>query len=719
MGIKSLNDHRIEDDYKSLTRQNRAWVLLLFFGMLTILYLVINRQTSLLIKNQINNQLLNMVEENAKTIEIFLQDRESDLLSYTHMNISGISEVKNYTHSIEAFLKDKQWYDLILIADMEGAIVFSILSELSANISDRRYFQSAKEGKIFRSGIFYSDILDRPVMVLAFPIKNSQGRIVGVFAASINLEHFYSLLFDLRLGDTSELFLVDSNGYLLSPTRLGGVPLQDRGYSSEEKNPHIGERGIKTHFDYRGQQVLSAHMRIPGTEFILVSEVDSAEALRPVGKLKRLLLFAFLPLVVIAVLISYFYSRRLTSLFRNLTANLSAALAESRQKRVELDGINKKLEAEIKEKEHLTEELQLSEEYIRGLIDSISLAVVAVDDRACITHFNRETTTMFSDSRPEVGKPIGEVFLWFKNRDVEEAFQSALRTRDAQNIERKKIAIGQNLEYFNLFFFPISSAGETVTGISIVVENVTERKRLQEQMAEYEKFSALSQLAMGAAHEINNPLLGISSFLEILADETEDMEKKEEIRFVLENVYRISETIRGLLDFARPTPPQFIKINVNQLIEDTLSFIGHQPIFRRITIRKNLSQVFPQITADLSQIRQVLINIFINAAQAMPDGGTLTVVSSKVKYEEKIRIDISDTGSGIGPQDRAKIMNPFFTTKKNEGTGLGLSISHRYIKNHHGEITFESVENEGTTFTIRLPIRQTGRPVGDEKETVA
>ena len=635
------------------------------------------------------------------------------------MNITEISDVKNYTHSIEAFLKDKQWYDLILIADMEGAIVFSILSELSADISDRLYFQSAKEGKIFRSGIFHSDILDRPVMVLAFPIKNSRGGIVGVLAASINLEHFYRLLFDLRLGDTSELFLVDSDGYLLSPTRLGGVPLQDRGYSSEEKNPHIRERGIKTHFDYRGQQVLSAHMRIPGTEFILVSEVDRAEALQPVGKLKRLLLFAFLPLVVIAVLVSYFYSRRLTSLFRNLTANLSAALAESRQKRMELDGINRKLEVEIKEKAQLTEELHLSGEYIRGLIDSISLAVVAVDDRGSITHFNRETTTMFSDSRPEVGKSIGEVFFWFKNRDVEEAFQSAIRTHDAQKIERKKIAIGQNLEYFNLFFFPILGAGETVTGISLVVENVTERKRLQEQMAEYEKFSALSQLAMGAAHEINNPLLGISSFLEILADETEDMEKKEEIRFVLENVYRISETIRGLLDFARPAPPQFIKININQLIEDTLSFIGHQPIFRRITIRKNLSQAFPQITADLSQIRQVLINIFINAAQAMPDGGTLSVVSSKVKYEEKIRVDISDTGSGIGAQDQAKIMNPFFTTKKKEGTGLGLSISHRYIKNHHGEITFESVENKGATFTIRLPIRQTGRPAGDEEETIA
>jgi len=223
---------------------------------------------------------------------------------------------------------------------------------------------------------------------------------------------------------------------------------------------------------------------------------------------------------------------------------------------------------------------------------------------------------------------------------------------------------------------------------------------------------------MGAAHEINNPLLGISSFLEILRDETDDQKEKDELEFVLENVYRISETIRGLLNFARPTPPQFTKTNINTLIEETLSFLSHQPIFRKITMTKQLLPSLSHITADLNQIRQVLINIFINAAQSMPDGGTLTVETQKVKFKDFIRINITDTGVGIPEENLNQLFTPFFTTKKQKGTGLGLSISLSYIKNHHGIISVQSEEGKGTTFSIVLPLRQRGRKDVIDEETI-
>jgi signal transduction histidine kinase len=202
-------------------------------------------------------------------------------------------------------------------------------------------------------------------------------------------------------------------------------------------------------------------------------------------------------------------------------------------------------------------------------------------------------------------------------------------------------------------------------------------------------------------------------------EETDDPEEKEEVNFVLENVYRISETIRGLLNFARPTPPQFTKVNLNHLIQETLNFLSHQPIFRRITINKKLSPSISQITADLNQIRQVLINMFINAAQSMPKGGELIVATEKIKFKEWIQISISDTGEGIEKENINKIFNPFFTTKKHEGTGLGLSISLSYIKNHNGEITVDSRPGEGTTFIIKLPMRQKGRTAVQDKETIS
>jgi len=200
--------------------------------------------------------------------------------------------------------------------------------------------------------------------------------------------------------------------------------------------------------------------------------------------------------------------------------------------------------------------------------------------------------------------------------------------------------------------------------------------------------------------------LGITSYIELAIEDEIDVEKKTQAKQVLDSAYRISETVRGLLNFARPSPPTFTKININKLISETLSFLNHQPLFKKIKINKALTDSIPQITADANQIRQVLINIFLNAAQASPKGGTITVATQKVKFEDYVEIKVTDTGSGISKEDLKHVFDPFFTTKKGEGTGLGLSISYSYIKSHNGQIAINSNINEGTEVKIQLPIRQ-------------
>jgi C4-dicarboxylate-specific signal transduction histidine kinase len=580
------------------------------------------------------------------------------------LDIRRIEEVEAYGAILSSHVQEKQWYDFILIADLDGNIVFSVNLEVLANIRDRRYFQASLRGEEFNSGIFYSDILDRRVMILSFPVRNRGGEIIGVLAAALNLGGFYDMLFDLRVGETSELFLVDGEGTLLSPTRLGAEPLRDVGFGPDETNPHTGTKGVKIHIDYRGQEVLSAHTRIPDTDFTLVSEIDLEEALRPVRLVNRSMLYVFLPLLVLVALLSNLHAKRTTAIVRKLTRDLETALDDSRTKRREVDAVNLELEEKVKESEILARELTLSERYIRNLIDSISLGVIGLDPGGRITHFNRQARDMVGGDELQTGHCLFDIPLWFDAPEVREAFAETLSTHRPQKLEQREIKRGDVMEYFNYFFFPIESADHAAAGTSLMIENFTERKRLREQLAEYEKLSALSQLALGAAHEINNPLLGISSYLEMLGEETEDPEVKREVGVVLENVSRISETIRGLLNFARPSPPQFTKVQVNQLIEETLSFLGHQPVFRRIEIKKSLSPSLPQITADLNQIRQVLINILLNAAQSMPKGGELRVGADKVKFQERIRIDISDTGEGIPPDHLKKIFKPFFTTKK-------------------------------------------------------
>jgi PAS domain S-box-containing protein len=705
-----------EQSYRKLTTRNTLLTLLLFVSPFLLLYVAVNYETSSLIKDQIYNRLADTVEENSKTITAFLHDREMDLKSYSKLEIDNISEISKLQPFLESPIREKKWFDFLAVADLEGNIVLSINRKIEGNIAQREYFKISKQGKPFNAGIFRSDILNQQVMILSHPIFNRRNQIIGVAAASLDLNNFYSLLFDLRIGTTSELFIVDPEGLLLSPTKLGGEPFVTRGFDQKEGNPHTGSRGVIAHTDYRGQKVLCAYKKYPQANFYLVSEIDLDEALLPVREVNRIILFLFIPFFLLLVLLSALYSRRTTVLLQKLTRNLQNALEEARSKKKEVDQINVELENKVKESERLTQELQLSKEYIYNLIDSLSLGVIGLDTAGKITHYNKEIKELFSLQTIETGQDIFQVLPWLSDREVEITFENTILQGKLHQLEQKKIDRGKGDEYFNLSFFPIEDGTGKMLGVTVTIENVTERERLRKQLAEYEKLSALSQLALGAAHEINNPLLGISSYLEILRDEAQDPKNKEEIEVVLENVYRISETIRGLLNFARPTPPQFTKININQLIEDSLSFLSHQPIFRKARIHKVLPPSLPQITADLNQLRQVLTNMLINAAQSMPGGGDLTVETSKVKFKEEIQIDIRDTGMGILPENLIKIFDPFYTTKKSQGTGLGLSISLSYIKNHSGDIFCRSEVGKGTIFSIVLPVRQKGRiPLKDEE----
>lgn len=710
-------DHR-EAYYKKLTLRNTLINIILFVSPFLLLFFIINLQMSNLLKNQIYNHLSETVEANAKTIDIFLDDRETELKSLSHLDIENLEQASNFIPVFNALIEENRWYDFILIADLEGNIQFSIHYDVQGSIADREYFRISKSGRFFNTGIFFSDLLAKPVMVLSMPLLDRGGTIIGIMAAALDLDNFYDLLFDLRKAETSELFLVDGEGVLLSPTRLGGRPLEGKAYSEVNLNPHTGEEGVKTHYDYRGEKVLCAYKKLPETPFYLVSEMDLEEALLPVRKVNRFVLFVFIPFFLLLIIMSNYHSRRVTNLLQKLTRDLESALTDARRKREEADTLNLELHAKIKESVKLTADLRTSEEYIRNLMDSISLGVLGLDCDGKISHVNKEFQEMFGRDDLKKGEDIFAALPILAEEPIQTAFEQAVITQKPQRLEQSEIDRGKGKEYFNLSFFPIHVGDGPVTGFTFLIDNITEKKKLREQLAEYEKLSALSQLAMGAAHEINNPLLGISSFLEILRDESDDQKEKDELEFVLENVYRISETIRGLLNFARPTPPQFTKTNINTLIEETLSFLSHQPIFRKVTIAKRLLPSLSHITADLNQIRQVLINIFINAAQSMPNGGTLTVETQKIKFKDFILINITDTGSGIPPENLSQLFTPFFTTKKQKGTGLGLSISLSYIKNHNGTISVRSEVEKGTTFSIMLPLRQRGRKDTTDEEII-
>lgn len=240
-------------------------------------------------------------------------------------------------------------------------------------------------------------------------------------------------------------------------------------------------------------------------------------------------------------------------------------------------------------------------------------------------------------------------------------------------------------------------------GYIFIAKDITERKKLEYQVFQSEKLAAIGQLAAGMTHEINNPLFVISGRLEMLLEQEGLSEKlKEDLTIVNSQADRIRKLVDRLLKFARQTAPRLEPINLNEVVEGVLPLLSyHRLPVSNVTIEKDLEKDLPSIKGDLNQLQEVFINLLINAQQATPEGGKVSVKTRN--YENRVaEITISDTGCGIAPQNLKKIFIPFFSTKK-EGTGLGLSICYNIIRNHSGTIDIESQLGKGTTFIIRLP----------------
>jgi signal transduction histidine kinase len=248
-------------------------------------------------------------------------------------------------------------------------------------------------------------------------------------------------------------------------------------------------------------------------------------------------------------------------------------------------------------------------------------------------------------------------------------------------------------------------------------ELAKEKMQFESQLSEYEKYASLAQLALGAAHEINNPLLGILSHLEL---EWKDAtgEHRAEIEQCIEGAKRISSAVHGLLDYARPRPLKLSMVNLHRLAGETLRFLEHQPMFRQIRLQNCIPLDLPSISADANQLSQILMNLLLNAAQATSSGGTIAVLAEKVRFAEMIELRVRDTGCGIPADILPHVFEPFFTTKRGKGTGLGLSITQNYVRSHGGDIQLESVPDSGTTVRITLPIQQAGKAVPQSEEVI-
>ena len=232
-----------------------------------------------------------------------------------------------------------------------------------------------------------------------------------------------------------------------------------------------------------------------------------------------------------------------------------------------------------------------------------------------------------------------------------------------------------------------------------------ENELLKQELERSDRLKATSTLALGLAHEVKNPLTTIKTFAEYLPEKYKDEDFVNKFsKIIPTEVERINSIIHQLLDFSKPSPPIFKETNIHELLMNILTFLNSNFLKKKIKVNEFYADSALSVKADPIQLKQAFLNIFLNAIEAMPTGGDLTI-KTEITEDGFLEIIISDTGYGIPKENLKHIFDPFFTTK-DSGSGLGLSIAHQIIKNHNGSIKVESELNKGTTFRIKLPLEK-------------
>jgi len=359
----------------------------------------------------------------------------------------------------------------------------------------------------------------------------------------------------------------------------------------------------------------------------------------------------------------------------------------------------------IIENTRLYEQLVNERNFAENVVESSPNCILVVNCDGTIRMVNPLAESIFClEPGAAVGKPASEVFGEPLRTIIREAIDG--KTSDGREVVVKRREGARTI--LDVSTSQLKSQGETVLGAVLIATDLTEAKKTEEWMRRVDRLSSLGQLSAGVAHEIRNPLASINFNIQLLSKRIQPDEKT--IRIInnsLAGVERIKGLVKGMLDFSRPAPPQLKRESIHRAVEDAISLMDSQFSKHGIRVVQKLAAEAPDITFDSRQIQQVFVNILLNALQAMPEGGTVTV-ESRLGGETKelsryLSVYISDTGAGIPREHFSKIFDPFFTTKP-EGTGLGLSIAHKVLEQHGAQIEIRSRVGQGTMFIIRFPI---------------
>ena len=343
---------------------------------------------------------------------------------------------------------------------------------------------------------------------------------------------------------------------------------------------------------------------------------------------------------------------------------------------------------------------------LHDVVNSANDPIVTLGLRGELLHRNRAAEALFGPL-PEGAAPRDGAVLPFVDDAARKAFVHALREFKRFDAEATLASADGCARSAALALAPIRSLDDRLLGTVVVARDVTEWKRLEAQVAQNEKLSAIGEFVAGVAHELNNPLTAVFGFAQLLLSEEMPAEQKDEVRHIFTHAQRCKKIIDGLLKFARRHQAERVRANLNEVVQSTVDLLSYQLRLSNVRIECELDPALPDSMMDSFQLQQVLINLLTNAQHAIGEAQRAGVVTlrSRLATGGRMVVEVADNGCGMPESVVRRIFDPFFTTKGvGKGTGLGLSLSYGIVREHGGTLTVSSRPGEGTTFRLDLPV---------------
>jgi len=365
---------------------------------------------------------------------------------------------------------------------------------------------------------------------------------------------------------------------------------------------------------------------------------------------------------------------------------------------------------DITERKTAEEKLIETKAMLQTVVNGISDPLLLLESDLTVKMLNKASCGYFqvADEAVMMGKSYRELSHGIREATDNGEIRSAVAERRSVTFERPGLFDPERCEEVTVY--PADDLTGGFSGAIVRISDITESKNIEKHLMREDRLSSLGQLSGGIAHEIRNPLAGISLFVDVLGNPDKFSRTAQESNILDEiksNVHKIDGIIKRVLAFSRHADTNLANLQVRPLIEDTMRLWTSRVKSCGIELKLALEEDLPDVLGDPIEIQQVLNNLVHNALDAMSEGGLLTVTAEKGRFSldskrPAVIIKVQDTGCGIPTEQRKYVFNPFFTTKPS-GTGLGLAISHRIVSRHRGVLSLESASDRGTTFCLELP----------------